>query len=638
MNADQARAFMRRLAQFAFDHHLKRDDRSPQRGMLYEYLDFPRRGQGDQFVQGEALDTMHDGAWFAAAMVNAARAAPDDPFYWAFLTDYQLPFYCRMLNGSDKLFSPAANHARPGAHAFGKEHMLQPGEKGFVPYWWDDGASVSLERRQKRSPLGEFACVDDFVVRNEPNPRYLLSGYSLGSSNHMAQDLGLMLQQAWLLLRDAPDEPGRKLAAEVAEAARNLQQCRANHGSPNIPMVAGPAALVSNDAKLMQRVPDPNDKRLWDPSNHYTRALYDPRLGQRHSMPGFADDQEYRYRSLLARASGKLTEPMAFALVYDAYTEPMLYRAYSDDADVPPGVNVFDLHPYHVVDGKPADYRSDRKGRLGQPRPVGSRFGPQNMVCTALALQALRAYPGVWERRYADRFKDDVRVPIEDPSPTEELVVVPTRALVPLGPALLELSSTRTHLGVSGSWVPFAPGKPAPLQIALRPRPHAAGGPEAAIVTLDPEARTVTAVNGLTGEPLVVEGGKVQPRGDDNREFAFELRIPYAVVKHQRPWMNGVEHGRYSVGGGKDDRANFYLASSEEQVKAWLEHELAGGLRTWEAVFDELGYVPTGIGTGPQWDHFSDTGGYAHLISAAAQYVLYLEGKNDWDVHAFPTR
>jgi len=62
----------------------------------------------------------------------------------------------------------------------------------------------------------------------------------------------------------------------------------------------------------------------------------------------------------------------------------------------------------------------------------------------------------------------------------------------------------------------------------------------------------------------------------------------------------------------------------------------AGGLRTWEAIFQEKGYIPTGLGTGPQWDDYSDTGGYAHLISAASQWLLYLEGKRDWEVHKFP--
>ena len=39
---------------------------------------------------------------------------------------------------------------------------------------------------------------------------------------------------------------------------------------------------------------------------------------------------------------------------------------------------------------------------------------------------------------------------------------------------------------------------------------------------------------------------------------------------------------------------------------------------------------------GVVWDKFSDTGGYAHLISAAAQWLMYLEKKSDWDSQALP--
>jgi hypothetical protein len=42
------------------------------------------------------------------------------------------------------------------------------------------------------------------------------------------------------------------------------------------------------------------------------------------------------------------------------------------------------------------------------------------------------------------------------------------------------------------------------------------------------------------------------------------------------------------------------------------------------------------LGTGGRWDSFSDTGGYAHLLSAAAEWVLYLEGKNDWEQQHVP--
>ncbi len=70
----------------------------------------------------------------------------------------------------------------------------------------------------------------------------------------------------------------------------------------------------------------------------------------------------------------------------------------------------------------------------------------------------------------------------------------------------------------------------------------------------------------------------------------------------------------------------------------FLEHELAGGPRTWEAIFNKFGRIPTGIGNGDcgigtPWDLLSDSGGYAHLLSAAAQWLLCLEGKRDWKPH-----
>ena len=54
-------------------------------------------------------------------------------------------------------------------------------------------------------------------------------------------------------------------------------------------------------------------------------------------------------------------------------------------------------------------------------------------------------------------------------------------------------------------------------------------------------------------------------------------------------------------------------------------------------IFDEMGYIPTGIRAGSQWEGISDSGGYAHLISAAAQWLLCLEGKRDWELHQGPT-
>lgn len=152
MTVDQTKTFMKRLAEFVFDNHLKKDPQLQQCGMVYEYLDVKRSGHFDQFVQGEALDTMHDGAWFAAALVNAWRTT-GDPFYKELPRDCVLPFYLKMLNHSDALFTTQRAVVRQGAAPWGKPWAFQEGEKGFIPYWWDDGGSVSLERRGDKDPL-----------------------------------------------------------------------------------------------------------------------------------------------------------------------------------------------------------------------------------------------------------------------------------------------------------------------------------------------------------------------------------------------------------------------------------------------------------------------------------------------------
>jgi hypothetical protein len=460
MSAAETKAFMKRLLRYVEQHHLKTDPKSPQYGMVYEYYDV----KGKQWIQGEALDTMHDGAWLCAALATAYKVTGDEDYLK--LLRRVLPFYCKMLNHSDTLFSAKRNDARKGGHTFNKEHALQEGEKGFVPYWWDDGASFSLERRRDRNPLGPFPCHDELA--GKPNPEFRLKGHSLGSSNHLAQDLGVMLLVSWLVLRDSKDDAS--LVAELKEAARNLHECRRRHHG-NIPMCLAPHALISGDAKLLAAASDGDSPRHRTSSNHYSRAVLTFEKGKRYPTPAFADDQQYHYYTALARFGAKLPEPIAFKVVYDAFTEPMLYRLYCDDEPAPPGINRFDLHTYYFKDGKPEDLRSDRKGPGKGPRPAGSRMGPQNMVTSGWALQLLAARPGLWDEK------------------------------------------------------------------------------------VRPAARTA-------------------------------------------------------------------------EVVAALRRELGRGLRTWQAVFDETGYIPTAIGAG-DWDRYSDSGGYAHLIAAGAQWLLVLEGTSD---------
>jgi hypothetical protein len=475
----ETKVLMKRLASFVVENHMKRREDSPQRGMVYEYLDMRRRGEFDQFVQGEALDTMHDGAWLAVAMANAYRAT-GDPYYKEVLTKWQLPFYLKMLNHSDTLFTIKRNDAREGAMPWNKEHGLQEGEKGFVPYYWDDGGSVSLERRLDKNPLAIRPSVDDFAGKE--NPRYLLSGYSQGSSNHLAQDLGAMLLTSYLLLSQSSDAADQAVAKEVAEGAQNLHECRQRHHG-NIPMCVAPWAVAKQDASLAKAVPSAGDPKLLKPSNHFTQAFLTFKPGQKYSSPGFADNEQYLFYAALGRNAvvekqSEMPKPLALKLIFDAYTERLFMDRYYDDEPRPPGINRFDLYPLFVIDGKLEHVRSQKKGPFNRPIPLGSRMGPQNMIVCGWALQQLKAHPGLW---------DEVK-------------------------------------------------------------------------------------------PLTIDGKVI----------------------------------------------------TEAQVKSELNRELSGGLRTWGAIFDSYGYIPTSLHRGPQWDHFSDSGGYAHLISAASQYLLLMEGKSDW--------
>jgi hypothetical protein len=611
MSVREARTFMRELAGFVFDHHLKRAAASPQRGMIYEYYDTSRAGTLGQWVQGEALDTMHDGAWFAAAMVNAYRAT-GDPYYKQFLTEWILPFYIRMLNSSGTLFSATRDDSRTNAHRFDREHQIQAGEKGFVPYWWDDGASVSLERIRDRNPRGPFSCTDEIPPGQNTNK--VLKGYSHGSSNHMAQDLAVMLELAWLLLSDSKDSSDIKLAAQLAEAAQNLHESRVRHHGP-IPMVAAAAALMTGNRAAMARIRSYEDLAWRRPENHFTRALYSFEPGKRAAFPGFADDQQYLYYGALAKHR-TLPPTLAFKLTYDALTEPMLFQYYCDDLPLVPGLNRFDLHPYSASGGKLDDYRSDRKGPSKQPRPAGSRFGPQNMVVCGWALQALRAHGDLWEQR-AVGTENDQPVFIHDYPPGQGSDLQPPFAQFKVGEVTLGIASSRRALHLRGEFL-------RPFELRLFNRPDATGNLVRVSVTRD----KVLVINSQ-GDELLLDEHLIERPGNVTR---FRISIPYAVIKEQRTWWTGVPHARCSVK-VNDFVQNLYFTSEEEQVKRWLTWELSGGLRTWEKVFRTRGYIPTSLGAGPSWDSLSDSGGYAHLISAAAQWVFLLEGKRDWELH-----
>ena len=618
MPAEEVKTFMKELAQYVEKYHLKKNPASPQMGMVYEYMDTSRIGKTGQWIQGEALDTMHDGAWYAAAIAQAYTATKDE-YYLDFLNKYQIPFYTNILNNSDTLFKDGLD-GRKSATAkrgtFQRSHKYM-GEKGFCPYFWDDGSSVSLERDFRDTGQHPYECVDYYLLDGEQNQYFRLNGFSLGCSNHMAQDLAVMLMQVWLITRNP----------EVAEAAKNLQASRMLHHG-HIPMVDAAAALTNKDAELMAHVPAVIN---WMPDNHYTRILGSLEQDETLHIPGFADDQEYNYYFTIAKEGGALNRAIAMRTIYDAFTHPMLIRYWSDSQEVPAGMNRFDLASFPAKNGKMVSYRSEQDG------PMGSRMGPQNMVVCGWALQALRKYPGIWEERYHQQFPADLLVRFLDEAPeidgkldngySEQMEIDGVK---------IRLASDRNNLYL------FGQTDVSTAEITLYSQSDSAGAH--AILTIR-EDGTVTAKNN-SGELLVHEA-KIVSRDEG---FIFEIRLPYTIVKQQKKWANGIEHGRYSVRVGESGR-NFYLLSTEQpvakrrgeavvQVKESLLKELVGGLHTWRRIFKEKGYIPTGIGASKvadtEWDSLSDAGGYAHLIAAASQYLLYLDDKFDWEEEGIP--
>jgi len=650
LSADETRAFMRELTQYVFDHHLKRDEKSPQRGMVYEYFNTKRAGQHDQWIQGEALDTMHDGAWFAAALVNAYRAT-GDRYYRDLLTQWVLPFYLKMLNHSDTLFAPDNNNAAPDAHAFNREHLLHKGEKGFVPYWWDDGASISLEMAVKKRSQLNFMGHDELAKQGEANPQFKLCGYSHGSSNHLAQDLAIMLQLAWLMLHDSALPADKALAAEVAEAAKNLHQCRMNHHG-HINGICAAHGLCNHLPDELNRATDGLSPKLWTPDNHYVNCLVNFKPGQRVATPGFADDQEYLYYAGTAR-HGTLPRPLAFKLIYDAFTTPQLFRYYCDDWDVPPGLNRFDLHPYYFKDGKPEDYRSDRKGPSKGPRPAGSRLSPQNMVVAGWALQALKTRPEIWLERMNIVAPEDLRIGLDGSKSYKKDYVI----AIPGGPAPNQTDDGyATFVGIQASAnslllsIHYSQRMVRQSHLQLFRQENGLG--DALDISFSAKGVDFLTPDGKIADTWWMgtdfDGGRVATgfrlpyRATQRREHWITVLGAISTTKSTNTWFQGYEHGRFSL---RADtlKQNFYVASAEPTVVAALERELGRGLRTWQAIFKEKGYIPTGLGAGGMgggyaWDDMSDAGGYAHLLSAAAQWLLHLEGKRDWEVHGLPRR
>ncbi len=605
LTTEHVESFMKEMALAVEKYHLKKDPISPQRGMVYEYVDMNKIGQLGQWIQGEGLDTMHDGAWYAAAMAQAYTAT-EDHYYRDFLTNWQMPFYLKMLLHSDSLFAAALDPTKrihPAGHTFGRVWVYM-GKKGWVPYWWDDGASLSLD--PAGNPNGGRSRVDYYLIHGKQNEDNRLNGFSCGCSNHMAQDLAIMLTRSWLLLRD-PD---------IALAAEYLQQERAERGFGRVPAIISAAAVCNQNNEYRNEIPTLFGK--YPTVGWLFKNLRQP---DRSWCNCYVDEEAFYYHSQLVKSNGKVSPEMASELLYRIWSFWVTNDYWYDVTGPIPGVNNLDLWARDMENGKFVTYQSDNPEHTD-----GSRGGCQAMIYTAIGLQMLDALPGCWERIAEQKTPDSIRIRFSD-SEKNLTYCEPFH----IGSAKVQAAST-------------------PWKLCLRlesPQPentfyvYCDKSAEARKITIHIKKSGNVEVFNHDNQPMLADIKYMNRAGKNT----IEVQIPYQIAKEQAAWTTAVESGYLSIG-DQSKRIDLFTLSGEDRIYRNFLDKIEGGIAVWHKVFKTLGYIPTGflyypeitadIDVQAKWmAEKADSGGYAHLISACSQYLIYQSGRRDWQQAGF---
>ncbi|MCX7824269.1 MAG: hypothetical protein N2689_01765 [Verrucomicrobiae bacterium] len=344
----ELRAFARQLGEHAAAHHIKRDPKSPQAGMVYKWYR-PRDGR---WVIDPARNMLSDAAWFAYALALHHRTTGEA---WSLdlLRRHPLPFFKKVLTESDALFGVG---------------------KGICPFWWDDGAAVALATGRS---------VTGFPAR----PRL--------TSNALALDLATMLMSADMLVGDT----GVTLAA-----AYLMHGDRACYGDPAVPLLLGVAAgTLGQDETLVARclpmLPWLNEE---GPAGDVFEALCQ---GREKDPAGAVEEALRLYQAhVTAQPWQPVNDAVAGNFVRAVYSTLRLADLWYDDTPRPPGVSPFD-HEMLRLGERFFFYHSNQPDA-----PIGTRHGPMLLCGAALALQLLDAFPNAWEAWARQKHPGDFRV------------------------------------------------------------------------------------------------------------------------------------------------------------------------------------------------------------------------------------
>ncbi len=561
--------FMRDLTDFVYEHHVVTDPQRPVYGMTYEFW------RGGKQIQAFGLDTMHDGAWWASAMVTAHRADPDGPYLDRVQT-YQVPFYTNMLTHSDRLFPKMRGRGQD------TKPLVSP-VKGWVPRGWDDGEG--FDRSGDLIPAGYHT-----------------------TSNHLCQDLANLLMDVWLTTRDPA----------LAEALGHLRAYKSEYFGP-IGTIEFAAALTGRRADVFKRfVPSAF-------TVHALKPCYSGMYRQEPtSLPAYDDGLAWQYREATARVvrDGGMSEDLVLRAAGRAWAATRAMELYVDARPYRYGLYLFDIQrqPTFVAgEGRLDGYLSTSRHLLGGR-------GVQFAWLAAGVAPYLSAHPDLWSRRHRERFAKEPLVRIVDDAPETD---GRREGEYDLSAALDGRGATVTLLADPENLHVYVASERPEVTVEIRPADDVREPVPLGRLTLRKDGSSA-AVN-ENGEAL-----RHRAAVFERKPWTGELRVPLGAVRGQRHFVNLVEHGRYVVRVNGGEPETVYVLSRPERILRRLEAIALGTVDTWHGVWQRLGVIPSGWHVDEakrvrSWE-LSDAGHVAHLVKTIALVLLHREGQSEWDV------
>jgi len=561
--------FMRDLTDFVYAHHVVTDESRPVFGMTYEFW------RGGRQIQEFGLDTMHDGAWWASAMVTAHRADPDGPYLERVQT-YQVPFYTNMLNHSDRLFPKMRGSGQD------KKPLREP-VKGWVPRGWDDGKG--------------------FDKSGEPIP----PGYHT-TSNHLCQDLANLLMDVWLTTRDPA----------LARALGHLRDYKAEYFGPIGPIEFAGGVAGGRVDVLKRFLPSAF-------TVHSLRPCYWGLYRQEPTpIPAYDDGLAWQYREATARyvLGGEMSADLVLRAAARAYATARAMELYFDARPYAYGLYFFDIQrPPAFVAG---EGRLD--GYLSRSRHLLGGRGVQFAWLAAAVLPHLSAHPDLWERRHREKFAKEplVRI-VDDPPETDGR----RDGVYDKSQPLRGREATVTLLADPLNLHVYVESKRPEVTLEIRPADDVREPAPVGRLTLRSDG-TATAVN-EKGETLLHRAAVFE-----REPWTGELRVPFGAVPGQAHFVGAVEHGRFTVKVNGGQGQTVYMLSEPGRILARLEAVALGSIDTWHGVWKRLGFIPSGWHVEEKkrvrsWE-LSDVGNVAHLVKTIALVLLWREGRPEWEV------